>query len=247
MMNENEVHDLRARVAELDWFHSIDLGTVGITPGTDDSQAKLARLQLPEDLRGKRVLDIGAYDGFFSFEAERRGADRVLALDTLAWERGDKSGWLCFSLAHEVLSSRVESQKLDIHTVSRAGIGSFDVVLCLGVLYHLKEPLVALEAVADATEDLLILETHTDANRVRRPAMVFYADNELAGDDSNWTGPNERLLIDWLREVGFREIEIVHRRSFGRRALRALYHGGVQLHRLPGLLNQGRVVIHARK
>lgn len=246
-MNENEVRDLRERIAGLEWFHSIDLGAAGITPGTDDSQTKLARLHLPADLRGRSVLDIGAYDGFFSFEAERRQADRVLAVDTLAWERGERSGWPCFSLAHEVLASQVETRKLDIHAVSRSEIGSFDVVLCLGVLYHLREPLVALQAVADATEDLLVLETHTDANRVRRPAMVFYPDDELDGDDSNWTGPNERLLLFWLREVGFREINIVHRRSFGRRALRALYRGGARLNRFPGLLDQGRVVIHARK
>ena len=246
-MNEEQARALRARVAELEWFHSIDLGSGIVTPGTDDSQAKLARLGMPEDLLGRSVLDIGAYDGFFSFEAERRGADRILAVDTLAWERGATSGWPCFSLAHRALSSGVETQKLDIHSIADAGIGSFDVVLCLGVIYHLRGPLAALEAVAEVTDDLLILETHTDATHLRRPAMVFYENDELAGDASNWCGPNERMLTMWLRDVGFRQVEIVHRRSIGHRALRALYRAGVKLHRFPALFDQGRVVLHARK
>ncbi len=238
---------LRARVDELDWFHSIDLGSGIVTPGRDASPAKLDRLRLPRDLRGKRVLDIGAYDGFFSFEAERRGADRVLAIDTLAWERGEKSGRACFELAHRALGSRVESQKLDIHAVADAGIGSFDLVMCLGVLYHLRQPLEALAAVAEVTDDLLILETHTDANHLRRPAMVFYAGDELAGDPSNWCGPNEALLTSWLKDVGFARVEIVHRRSLARRVVRALYRAGRHPLRLPGLLDQGRVVVHAHK
>jgi len=69
--------ELRSRVEELEWFHSIDLGHGIKTPGTDDSAKKLARLGLPADLTGKRVLDIGAYDGFFSFAAERAGAAQV--------------------------------------------------------------------------------------------------------------------------------------------------------------------------
>ena len=83
---------LRARVDELEWFHSIDLGGGVVTPGRDRSEQKLARLGLPQDLSGQRVLDVGAYDGFFSFAAECRGAEHVLAVDTLAWERGEASG-----------------------------------------------------------------------------------------------------------------------------------------------------------
>ncbi|MCP4907217.1 MAG: DUF1698 domain-containing protein [bacterium] len=246
-MTDEEIQELQIRIAELEWFHSIDLGCGLVTPGSDESPAKLARLGLPDDLVGRSVLDIGAYDGFFSFEAERRGADRVLAVDTLAWERGATSGWPCFSLAHRVLSSAVEARKVDIHSLASAEIGSFDVVLCLGVLYHLRDPLSALEAVADVTGDLLVLETHTDATHLRRPAMVFYEGDELAGDASNWSGPNERMLATWLREVGFRDVEVVHRRSIGHRALRAFYRAGLRLDRFPGLFDQGRIVVHARK
>ncbi len=238
---------LREQVESLSWFHSIDLGGGLVTPGTDNSPQKYERLHLPESLAGKTVLDIGAYDGFFSFAAERLGADRVLAVDTLAWERGGASGWPCFELAHGVLGSRVEAQKVDIHDVADAGLGTFDVVFCLGVIYHLRDPLRALEAVAKVTNDLLVLETHTDATHVRRPAMVFYEGDELAGDASNWVGPNEALLASWLREAGFRDIRFVYRRTFFERAARAINHAGWRLNQFPGLLDQGRVVVHARK
>ena len=73
--------DLRAAVAAQGWFHTIDLGGGLVTDGRDESPRKLGWIGLPSDLRGRSVLDVGAWDGFFSFECERRGADRVVALD----------------------------------------------------------------------------------------------------------------------------------------------------------------------
>ena len=69
------------RVNQIRWFHTIDLGPLGVTPGADNSPQRLARMRFPADLRDKSVLDVGAWDGFYSFEAERRGAARVLATD----------------------------------------------------------------------------------------------------------------------------------------------------------------------
>ena len=99
---------LAERVAALRWYHTIDLGHGVVTPGVDDTRERLARLALPGSLAGKTVLDIGAWDGFFSFEAERRGAARVVASDSYSWKGGGwgtKSGFL---LAREALGSRVE-------------------------------------------------------------------------------------------------------------------------------------------
>ena len=73
---------LAERVAEIDWFHSIELAPGLKTRGSDDTARRVDILQIPEDLTGKTVLDVGAWDGFFSFEAERRGAARVVALDS---------------------------------------------------------------------------------------------------------------------------------------------------------------------
>jgi tRNA (mo5U34)-methyltransferase len=239
--------ETRRQIAELDWFHSIDLGDGVITPGSDDSRAKLARLGLPEDLSGMSVLDIGAYDGFFAFEAERRGASRVLAIDTLAWERGARSGWPCFRLAHRVLNSRVEAKKLDVAALSREMLGGFDVVLLLGVLYHLEDPMAGLRAVADVTDGLLVVETHTDANRLARPAMAFYPTDELNDDPSNWWGPNEAALLGILRAVGFDHTRVVYRRPWLLRAARAIGRGIPKPTRMRSLADQGRVVMHARR
>src|SRR4030081_743857 len=92
-----DVAELRRAVAEVRWFHRIDLADGVITPGADDTPEKLKTLHLPQDLRGTTVLDIGAWDGFFSFEAERRGAARVLATDSFIWrgnvDWADKRGF----------------------------------------------------------------------------------------------------------------------------------------------------------
>ena len=100
--------DVQSRVGAIRWYHTIDLGGGIVTPGVDDSPVRLARAQLPESLRGLTVLDIGAWDGFFSFECERRGAKRVLAIDTYSWDTYGKDGFL---LAHEMLKSKVEHQR----------------------------------------------------------------------------------------------------------------------------------------
>ena len=76
---------LAADVAAIRWFHTIDLGDGIVTPGQDESARKLGWLHLPHSLQGKSVLDVGARDGFFSFEAERRGATRLVAVDPACW------------------------------------------------------------------------------------------------------------------------------------------------------------------
>jgi len=99
---------------------------------------------MPENLAGKTVLDVGAWDGFFSFESERRRAERVLATDSFCWsgEGGTKAG---FELARKVLNSKVEDVEMDVLDLSPENIGTFDIVLFLGVLYHMRRPLLALE------------------------------------------------------------------------------------------------------
>lgn len=76
------VEELKEEVRKIKWWHKIDLGNGIVTRGIDDSARRLQQIKMPEDLRGMTVIDIGAWDGFFSFEAERRGASRVLATDS---------------------------------------------------------------------------------------------------------------------------------------------------------------------
>lgn len=230
------------------WFHTIDLGDGLVTPGIDRSQARLERMGLPESLAGKTVLDVCAWDGFYSFEAERRGAGKVMAVDSVAWSgtgRDTKEG---FDFAARVLGSRVESMLVDPLELSPEKVGGeYDVVLFLGVLYHMRHPLLALERVASVTGDMLILETETDCMFSLRPKMAFYPEHELAGDSSNWVGPNALAVEGMLRAVGFKRIKRVWQSSVPRRIVRAFkmkLRGG---HPLIRGFSRDRMTFHAWK
>ena len=132
--------------------------------------------------------------------------------------------------------------------VSPAGIGTFDVVLFLGVLYHLRHPLLALERVAAVTGDLLIVDTQVDLVSVRRPAMAFYPGRELNSDDSNWWAPNPPALRAMLHDVGFSRVKVATPpyRLPGRVARAAKWAAKGQNPFLRGV-DQARIVIHAHR
>ena len=242
-----EANELRARAERIRWHHSMDLGHGVVTQGQDNSPRKLKRLKLPESLAGKSVLDIGAWDGFFSFEAERRGAKRVLATDSFVWrgevDWADKRG---FDLAKQALGSKVEEMEIDVLDLSPSTVGTFDVVLLLGVLYHMRHPLLALERVASVTHDMLVIETVVDMLSTRRPAIAYYADDELALDKTNWCGPNPAALIAMLKTVGFRRIDIVSGvRPLWFRLTKAGYYRWKRGHQFWSAARSDRVVVHA--
>jgi tRNA (mo5U34)-methyltransferase len=201
-----EENGLFQEIEKLPWFHSIDLGNGIVTPG----RAELAHLKaqanafFDEALKEKAVLDIGCYDGFYSFEAYRRGAKRVVATDHFIWQ--DDRCRQAFELARRRVAPNVEVLELDIADITPERVGTFDVVLFTGVLYHLRHPLQALEQVARLVSGTLVLETHLDAVDFGRPAMVFYPNRELNDDPSNWWGPNRLCIEAMLRDVGFASI-----------------------------------------
>ena len=250
MAAEPATPELREQVAAVNWFHSIELAPGLVTPGRADTAAQVPRLHLP-DLTGKTVLDVGAWDGFFSFEAERRGASRVVALDTFSWQpRGGGTGKAGFELARRALGSAVEDIEVDVLDIAPETVGgTFDVVLFLGVLYHLRHPFLALEKLRSVTGELLILETHVDLIGTRRPAMALYAETELEDDWTNWWGPNPAAVEGMLKQAGFSDVRRVHPRSWlpGRtaRAARALKGTGGTKPR-SAVMRQGRAVFHAR-
>ncbi len=183
-MNTHDVsasHQLDS--ADIQWFHSFELPDGRKIDGIKnlDGQRAEADLFFTDDLSGKSVLDIGAWDGFFSFEAERRGADRVLATDHFCWSGpgwGTRNG---FDYMHRTLGSRVESLDVDVLSLDAAALGQFDVVLFLGVLYHVKDPYSALEAAASMCSDHLVIETVTALPAETLPAMRLYTPGELGG------------------------------------------------------------------
>ena len=211
MPTTEELDALRAEVSAIKWWHAIDLGHGIVTPGPDPTPARVPELQIPHVLTGLSVLDVGAWDGFFSFEAERRGASRVLATDSFCWGQGGWATKAGFELARRALDSRVEDLTIDPLDLSPERVGTFDLVLFLGVLYHMRHPLLALERVFSVTRGRLILSTHVDFTAIDRPAIAFYQGNELNNDSTNWCGPNPAAVVAMLHAVGFRDVKIVSR------------------------------------
>ena len=225
-------------INKINWWHRIDLGNGITTPGRDDSPTKLEQIKLPENLNGLSVLDIGAWDGFFSFECERRGARRVVALDK-DWDY-PTIGKRGFELARRVLGSKVEDVELDVRDISPERVGIFDLVLFLGVLYHKPHPLLALERVASVVGKQLILETHVDMSEHDRPVLAFYPEDECANDPTNWFGPNRAAVEAMLRVVGFRKVELMSSTPVVRKPGEGYVRGA-------GKSQYGRMVFHAWK
>lgn len=235
----NHPDELRARVNAIPWYHSIDLGHGVITPG-DSKTVPLAGDELP-DFSGRSVLDIGAWDGYYSFLAERRGASRVVALDHYVWgvdfaarqayweecrSRGELpdperdltdfwrpdllAGRRGFDLAHEALGSRVEAVVGDFMSMGADSLGVFDVVLFLGVLYHLQEPLAGLRRVRELTKEVAVIET--EAIEVlgypQQKLLLFLPGDELGGDYTNWYVPTVPALEGLCLAAGFSRVEI---------------------------------------
>jgi tRNA (mo5U34)-methyltransferase len=241
--------ELQTSVNAIRWYHSIDLGHGVVTRGVENTAGRLARVRLPADLSGRTVLDIGAWDGFFSFEAERRGAARVVATDYYSWHGvgwGTGRGKAGFELARTALGSRVEDVDIDVLDLSIERLGTFDVVLFLGVLYHLPNPLLALERVASVTKDMLIVETVVDMVGINRPVAAFYPGRELNNDPTNWWGPNPAGVAALLRSVGFSRVEqVTPTPSAPYRAARAVYHKLRGRNELGLAFRQDRAAFHA--
>jgi len=195
------------------WFHTIEVGHGINTPGTHDSKRKLERLQMPDDLTGWSVLDIGANDGFFSFVAEGRGATRVLAADYPHWT-GDieyygignaRKGQ--FEIARELRGSSVEDRTISVYNITREELGSFDLVLMLGVLYHLVHPTVGLERAVQLADKLVIIETglHRDNPRTETP-MMYFTPAKYDNDPTNWWYPNPQCVMDMMKTFGCEKV-----------------------------------------
>ena len=202
------------------WWHEIELAPGMVTPGDDSNRMKLPILDalgLPPDLRGKRALDIGCSDGYFSFELEKRGAE-VVAIDFVP------ETYTGFATARTILGSRVDYRMDNVYNLTHDDYGRFDVVLFLGVLYHLRKPLAALDAIRSVMHEgaqlfvgtMLIDEyfllpdgstTTLDAvNPLLKnvPLWQAYPGDTLNGDFTNCFAPNRRALEAALEEAQFR-------------------------------------------
>lgn len=247
------------------WYHVLELGAGIVTPGWFDLRPVVERMPWP-DVAGKRCLDVGPYDGFLSFELERRGADSVLAVDI-----GDAADWdwplrlrrsgpkaisgdgetrtgRGFEIARELLGSKVERRELSVYDLSPEKVGSFDVVVCGSLMLHLKNPIGALEAIRSVcTGSFLSAEQIDPALTALRRRSA--AARQSGGENCQWWIPNSQGHRVMVASAGF-EIERTTRpysiplgpshRDTGRAGLRA------SLRKLPGRLVTGGVgVPHA--
>lgn len=194
---------------DITWFHSFELGDGETIDGIKEFGIlqKEADIIFADGVAGKSVLDIGAWDGFFSFEAERRGASRVVATDHFCWSGEGWGNRLGYDYVHARLDSKVESIDVDVSELPKIGVGEFDIVLFLGVFYHLKDPYTGLEAAAKMCSNHLVVETVTALPREPLPAMRLFASGELGGDPTNYWAPNLPALELMLKSFGFNRIE----------------------------------------
>jgi tRNA (mo5U34)-methyltransferase len=215
-------HQIEMRVRALgEWFHNLDLGGVRTAPEhfLGDYPREFWRAienTVPWDLRGKTVLDVGCNAGFFSIEMKRRGADRVIGIDS------DERYLAQARFASEVAGAEIELRQLDVYDVATLG-EKFDVVLFLGVLYHLRHPLLALDLLREhVARDLLLVQTllrgNLDPPRELAPDYPFeetsifddrrwpkmhFVEHEYAHDWTNWWIPDRACAAAMLRSAGF--------------------------------------------
>lgn len=224
-MTQMNPDQIRARAAALgEWFHNIDLGGVQTAPNHFLGDYPNVKFQmfghaLPQDLSGKTVLDIGCNAGFYSIEMKHRGAERVVGIDF------DDRYLDQARFAAEVKGAQIEFRKLSVYDVAELG-ERFDIVLFMGVLYHLRHPLLALDLIHDhVAGDLLIYQSMQRGSPADYPVQADYdffeqghfddpaypklhfIEHEYAGDWTNWWAPNAACSAAMLRSAGFEIVD----------------------------------------
>ncbi len=217
-MNRDE---LRHRVDALgEWFHNMDLGGVMTAPNHflyDYPANKWQRFShaVPQDLGGMTVLDIGCNAGFYALEMKRRGAERVLAIDS------DQRYLAQARLAAEVTSLDIEFRNLSVFDLGTLG-ERFDLVIFMGVFYHLRHPLLALDIIRDSVaKDLMLFQTMQRGSPASDPVKpdydffdqdhfdapgypkLHFIEQSYSADPTNWWVPNAACAQAMLRSAGF--------------------------------------------
>jgi tRNA (mo5U34)-methyltransferase len=213
--------ELQRKIEELGpWFHNLRLRGIQTAPdhflgNYPEVKFESFRSALPEDLTGKSVLDIGCNAGFYSFEMKRRGAARVLGIDT-------DPGYLRQArFAAEVMGSDVEFRHLAVWNIAELG-EKFDLVIFMGVLYHLRHPLLALDLIHEhVAKDMLLFQSLQRGSRevaevaedydFNEPApfdepgypKLHFIEKRYSHDETNWWVPNRACTEAMLRSAGF--------------------------------------------
>lgn len=218
---------MREKIAQCGfWYHNIQLAPEVWTNPNDPKAYKpldrWARIEtyIPKDLSGKTVLDLGCNSGFFAAKMKQRGAARVVAVDAAPWS--EKQASLVASTFGVDIDIRIQ----DVHEFCLETREPFDYVLFLGLLYHLRHPLLVLDRLSCLTREKLIIQS---VIRGRKPdgsldikddylasetklfehpdfPKLLFIEKKFNGDLSNWWFPNENCLLAMLRSSGFQRI-----------------------------------------
>jgi tRNA (mo5U34)-methyltransferase len=217
--------EIRRRVSELgDWFQNIDLGGVRTAPNHFLGDYPSCKWQafahaIPADLTGKSVLDIGCNAGFYSLEMKRRGAARVVGIDS------DPAYLAQARFAAEVCGADIEFRELDVYNIARLR-EKFDLVLFMGVLYHLRHPLLALDLLYEhVVKDMMVFQSLQRGSREVLPLkddyefwetglfnepgypVMHFVEKRYSHDPTNWWIPNRACVEAMLRSSGFELVD----------------------------------------
>ncbi|HET7625066.1 MAG TPA: TIGR04290 family methyltransferase [Verrucomicrobiae bacterium] len=212
---------IRDRVSELgNWFHNLNLRGVQTAPNHflgnyPEAKWRSFAEAIPSDLSGKTVLDIGCNAGFYSIEMKRRGADRVVGIDF------DETYLAQARFAAAINEVEIEFRQMSVYDVAKLG-EKFDVVLFMGVLYHLRHPLLALDLIHEhVAKDLFIFQSMQRGSDEAEPVnenyhfwqtdiferpdfpRLYFIEKKYAGDPTNWWIPNRACAEAMLRSAGF--------------------------------------------
>ena len=217
--------EIQQRVRALGpWFHNLDLGGVQTAPDHflgdyPSNKWRTFAHVIPQNLHGQSVLDIGCNAGFYSIEMKRRGADRVVGIDF------DPEYLAQARLAAEICGTDIEFRQMSVYDVAELG-EQFDLVLFMGVFYHLRHPLLALDLIHEhVVKDLFVFQSMQRGSREATPfekdyhfweedifqhpdfPRMYFVENKYAGDPTNWWIPNLGCVEALLRSAGFQILE----------------------------------------
>lgn len=206
------------------WYHRIELPDGVVTPGW--APLSPTHYAIPENMKGLRVLDVGAWDGYWTFEALKRGAREVVAIDDFSdflgrLENEDRRAWENFDLCKKALGYSDDACKrydMSVYDVTEEKLGRFDLVFFFGTLYHLRHPLLALDKLSAVCDHEIYVESailddyspyqggfghgYPDTHSV----MEFYPDKEYGNNDSNWWAPSLVCMAQMVSASGFTEV-----------------------------------------
>ena len=222
----DDKEQLGKKVAALPfWYHRIELPHGIVTPGW--APIDPAAYKIPENLEGKRVLDIGAWDGYWTFEALKRGAGEVVAIDDFSdylgtLDKRARKAWETFDLCRDAFGYSEDVCKrieMSIYDIAESSLGMFDIVFFFGTIYHLRHPLLALDKISAICKGGLYVESAIlddfspyqgglgHGYPGQQMVMEFYPGKQYGNNETNWWVPTLVCLMSMVIASGFKEVD----------------------------------------